>query len=149
MSYFIVSIDFAGLSDRPPESNVMPLPTTAMRRRPRAPPSGTWRSVIRRGSSALPRATASRPVNPSFAMRPGPHTSARSVGDAAARRWAYSAMKVGVATDGGSFTRSRVPNTPRAMLAAPCRSFLVVAGGGTDSPTMVRLSTRGPRRSER
>ena len=27
MSDFIVSIDFGGLSDRPPESKVMPLPT--------------------------------------------------------------------------------------------------------------------------
>ena len=31
MSYFIVSIDFAGLSESPPESNVMPLPTSATR----------------------------------------------------------------------------------------------------------------------
>ena len=29
MSHFIVSMDFGGLSDRPPESNVMPLPTNA------------------------------------------------------------------------------------------------------------------------
>ena len=29
ISSFIVSIDWAGLSDRPPESNVMPLPTSA------------------------------------------------------------------------------------------------------------------------
>jgi len=30
MSHFIVVIDAPGLSDRPPESNVMPLPTSAM-----------------------------------------------------------------------------------------------------------------------
>ena len=29
MSAFIVSMDFGGLSDSPPESNVMPLPTNA------------------------------------------------------------------------------------------------------------------------
>ena len=29
MSHFIVSMDFGGLSERPPESNVMPLPTNA------------------------------------------------------------------------------------------------------------------------
>ena len=34
MSHFIVSMDFGGLSDRPPESNVMPFPTktTVLRR---------------------------------------------------------------------------------------------------------------------
>ncbi len=30
MSHFIVSMPFAGLMQRPPESNVMPLPTKAM-----------------------------------------------------------------------------------------------------------------------
>ncbi len=29
MSHFIVSMDFGGLSERPPESKVMPLPTNA------------------------------------------------------------------------------------------------------------------------
>ena len=29
MSHFIVSMDFGGLSERPPESNVIPLPTNA------------------------------------------------------------------------------------------------------------------------
>ncbi len=31
MSYFMVSMDFAGLSESPPESNVMPFPTSATR----------------------------------------------------------------------------------------------------------------------
>jgi hypothetical protein len=33
MSSFMVSIDFDGLSDRPPESKVMPLPISATRLR--------------------------------------------------------------------------------------------------------------------
>src|SRR5207249_3661756 len=73
MSYFMVSIDLGGLSESPPESKVIPLPTRITRRRA---PGPAQRSRMKRGSSRLPRATASRPVRPSLAMRFGAHASA-------------------------------------------------------------------------
>ena len=94
MSYFMVSIDFAGLSERPPESKVMPLPTIAIRRR--APPrAGSWRRMTKRGSSraaARDREAAGQPFL-RHAVRPphlGPQTG-RRLGEAAARRARRSA----------------------------------------------------------
>ena len=84
MSYFMISIDAAVLSDSPPESKVTPLPTSATNgrrsgrpaRRPRAAraPSGGDSSTIRRGSSALPRATPSIPPMPARASAVRPST---------------------------------------------------------------------------
>ena len=65
MSNFISSIFSAGLMEMPPESKVMPLPTSAtcfvaLR--------GEYSSTMKRGSSADPRLTASRPPIFIFSM---------------------------------------------------------------------------------
>ena len=51
MSHFIVSIAFGGLSDRPPESKVTPLPMIAIER---FAPLGAYSSRMRRGGFAEP-----------------------------------------------------------------------------------------------
>ena len=52
MSHFIVSIDFGGLSERPPESNVIPLPTSA---------TGPGRLRVRVGEPDQPRRPGASP----------------------------------------------------------------------------------------
>ena len=58
MSHFIVSMDFGGLSERPPESNVMPLPTNATV----CVASGcVYDSLTRRGGRTEPMPTPTSP----------------------------------------------------------------------------------------
>ena len=138
MSYFMVSIDLGGLSESPPESKVIPLPTRITRRRA---PGPAQRSRMKRGSSRLPRATASRPVRPSLAMRFGAHASASRPRMSRASAATRSARKRGVATDAGSFTRSRARKIS-------CTTAPVAASGAPScfpSPTSVSACTRGRR----
>src|ERR1700742_1439469 len=77
MSHFIVSMDFGGLSERPPESNVMPLPTNATvrvasgcvyaRRTSRGGRTDPWPAA---GGPAVAAPPRRRPVDP-------PHGDAR------------------------------------------------------------------------
>ena len=55
MSVFMSSMPSLVFSDRPPESNVTPLPTMTMRRRA---PGGVQARWMKRGSCVLPCATA-------------------------------------------------------------------------------------------
>ncbi len=80
MSIFISSIFAAGLIEMPPVSKVTALPT-----RPSVSPLAPgpeYRSVIRRGSSALPLATATSPPIPRLSI------SARSRASALTLSWA-------------------------------------------------------------
>src|SRR5207344_3053848 len=63
MSDFIHSIPVASLIDRPPESNAMPLPVSAIGE-PFPPPE--YLSSISRGGRTLPCPTPSTPPNPPF-----------------------------------------------------------------------------------
>ena len=61
MSHFIVSMFLASLIERPPESNVMPLPLIAIGA---AVPPPEYSSSIMRGSFTLPRPTPRIPPMP-------------------------------------------------------------------------------------
>lgn len=62
---------------------------------------------------------------------------------------ACSARKRGVATDGGSFTRSRAPYTAVARPVAPSSTGRVTAGFGMTSLASANDSTLDARLSER
>ena len=64
MSFFIWAwLTSPGLRAMPPESYMIPLPTSATR--PVGSPAGVYVSFTIRGGSALPRLTPSRPPQPS------------------------------------------------------------------------------------
>ena len=117
MSLFIVIMPSAVLSDRPPESKVMPLPTRATVAV--APPGGLVdqpdqpgrlgrRRPPRRAGRPAAR-TASRSSSHTSTSRPA--SKARSVASAASRR--------GVIVRGGSLTQSRARATASADLLRP------------------------------
>ncbi len=108
MSPFMPIIDSLVLSDRPPESNVMPLPTSATV--PRAVPPGSHASFTKRGSSVDPRLTPSRPpsFSSSIALR---SSTSMSNPLSSARSCARSANAVGVRVPPGWLTRSRATRT--------------------------------------
>ena len=64
MSYFMSSMFCAGLIEMPPVSNVTPLPTSTIG----APAAPAYSRAMKRGSSALPCATASSAPMPSRSM---------------------------------------------------------------------------------
>ena len=66
ISYFISSMSAPGLSEMPPVSKVMPLPTSAIGFCVLAPP--LYSSVISLGGCALPRVTDRKEPMPSFSM---------------------------------------------------------------------------------
>src|SRR3954466_7268098 len=74
MSIFISSIALDGLSDRPPESNVTPLPTSAIFFFDGVLPFGFYARGMKRGSSSLPWETARYMPMPSFWHSFGPST---------------------------------------------------------------------------
>ena len=123
---------------------MIPLPTSATRRLARA---GAVAQRMKRGSSALPRATARHARSALRARcasvpRPRPRAPARR---RRARR-AAAARKRGVATDGGSFTRSRAPKTPAARRVTPRAAREPrQAGGKASLTTGERLRLRAPR----
>ncbi|CAB4590450.1 unannotated protein [freshwater metagenome] len=61
MSYFMPTIEFAGLIDNPPVSNVMPLPTSAMCR---FAPFGEYRTITSRGGRDEPAPIPRMPPYP-------------------------------------------------------------------------------------
>jgi hypothetical protein len=71
MSSFIVSMFFASLIDRPPESNAMPLPVSAIGTE-RPPPR--YVSSIMRGGFTLPAPTPRMPPKPPLLSSASPHT---------------------------------------------------------------------------
>ncbi len=119
MSVFIHSIAAAGLSDRPPESNVMPLPTRASAGRSEAcEPAGRHSRRTRRGGFAEPWPTPRIPPNPPSASACSSSTSTVTP-TSPARRAAISANTVGGRCPGGVLTRSRTSAT--ASTAIPAR----------------------------
>ena len=65
MSYFMSSMLCAGLIEMPPESNVTPLPISAIGAASAALPAPWYSSTMNRGSSCVPCATASSAPMPS------------------------------------------------------------------------------------
>ncbi len=61
MSVFMVAMPAAVLIDRPPESNVIPLPTKATVGVSAVAPGGSYSNSTSRGGSTDPRATPIRP----------------------------------------------------------------------------------------
>ena len=122
MSVFIVSMPSAVLIDRPPLSNVMPLPTNASVARA---PGGLYSSRIRRGGSSDPLATDTSPPSFSFAIvfssqtvTSSPSRLATSVANAASLR--------GVMSLAGVLMRSRAALTAvatRAPRSTPADAF--------------------------
>ena len=114
MSDFIHSMDFGGLSERPPESKVMPLPTR-------------WTVVFAlrvvcsrrtsRGGRDEPSPTPRMPPYPPASSAASSSTSTFTpCGSTAAR--AASASAAGGRWPGGRFTRSRAVRTPAARAVA-------------------------------
>ena len=124
MSPFIPIIESVGLSDSPPESNVMPFPTSATV--PRTLPGGSHVSFTKRGSSVEPRLTPSRPPSFSSSMAARSSTSTSKP-----LRSASSSARVakadGVSVPPGWLTRSRASRTAsptaRPLLSAACTRF--------------------------
>ena len=83
MSAFIHSMAFAGLSERPPESNVTPLPVIAYGR---AVPAPLYVSSMRRGGFTLPRPTPMMPPKPPRLSSASVHTLTCSPASLAMRR---------------------------------------------------------------
>ena len=114
ISHFIVSIDSEGLSDRPPESNVTPLPTRA-----RSSAAADWRfpwylRITSRGGRELPRPTARIARQRSARSRSSSQISiSRPVRPAIV---AASAANVsGYRSSGGVLTSRRARFTPSAI----------------------------------
>jgi len=105
MSDFMVSIPAAGLMHRPPESNVMPLPTSASEALALA---GFQASSTIRGGLADPWPTPTMPPNPPLARAFSSSTRiATFAGDSEARDFTESAKDCGKSRLGGVLTRSR------------------------------------------
>jgi hypothetical protein len=104
-----------GLSESPPESKVMALPTITTGGLRPAAPFGIQEIFTSRGSSAEPRVTPRNIPMRRPAISRGPSTSTCSPASLASSR-AVSASRVGVRWSGGSFTRSRAQATDPATL---------------------------------
>ena len=103
MSHFIVSMAFGGLSERPPESKVTPLPTRAT---VFLAPLGEYSRRMSRGGLAEPCPTARIPPNSSRARASSSQTSTRT-GSLRTDSMACWAISSGGSADGGVLTRSR------------------------------------------
>ncbi|MDT4837404.1 hypothetical protein FQZ97_711350 [compost metagenome] len=95
MSYFISSMVAAGLSEMPPVSNVMPLPTSTTGPRAAFAPFlaallPAWRSTMKRSASSEPRATDRNEPMPSASTCFLSSTSTFSDLNSRARRLAVS-----------------------------------------------------------
>src|SRR3984957_1118969 len=111
MSHFIVSMDFGGLSERPPESKVIPLPTNATV----LVASGcVYESRTSRGGRVDPMPTPIRPPYPPAASAPSSSTS-KVTPTAPAACTATSARAAGGRSSGEVLTRSRTRLTALAI----------------------------------
>ena len=123
MSHFIVSMDFGGLSERPPESKVIPLPTNATV----LVASGcVYESRTSRGGRVEPMPTPMRPPYPAAASAASSSTST-VMPTAPAACTAASASAAGDRSTGEVLTRSRTRLTALAitsprLTAAPLTS---------------------------
>ena len=140
MSSFMRSMPSAGLIEMPPVSNVMPLPTRPSTGAAGAP-GGSCVITMRRGGSALPRATPSSSPILSCAISSSSRTctgmpASRPI--AAAR----SAKTAGVSTFDGSLHRSRAmfEHSPRTRPRSTDRS--------SAGPPGMPSATRAPKHLE-
>src|SRR6266545_1169638 len=100
MSDFISSMRSAGLSERPPASKVIALPTSPRTRSPLAS-DGSYESLIRRGGLWLPWLTAASAPMPAERISSGPRASKLSESKRPAVSSAHSARRAGVHGDSG------------------------------------------------
>ena len=119
MSVRIRCMPSAGLIDRPPVSNVMPLPTSS---RCFAAPDGLYVISISRGGRDEPPPTARTPPKPCVASHFSSRTATSTRGPAT--RAAVSASQAGLLTLDGVFARSRVSAVDAASTEARATSAL-------------------------
>ena len=143
MSLFIAIIPVADLSERPPESKVMPLPTRASLARGR---SGSQCSSTSRGGWFEPRLTPRIPPQPSSARSASSSTLTRRPSRSATST-AISASLIGVSDPPGSLTRSRAKATASAMATPRATAALTLAPAGPTSTTRARATGSGVERN--
>ena len=144
MSPFMRTMPSAVLRSSPPESNVMPLPISAIRRR--AVPRGTYARWMNRGGSTLPRLTPRNAPMPIFSQAARSKTRTRRPASRAMAR-AASARAVAVTWFAGSLMRSRakqVASAPSSALRTPWRAAPRSRAVGTR--TVRAVSARSPGR---
>ena len=131
MSYFISPIEAAGLSEMPPESNVIPLPTSTTV--PRAF-RGACSPTRNTGGRALPALTPSSPPIFSFWIARLSRIRNRNP-PRAARALASRASSIGPRSLPGVLPTSRIhptaPATASASRAARAKERALRPGGGT------------------
>ena len=138
MSVFIVSMPPAVLSERPPESNTTPLPTSAS---VAFAPRGSYASRTKRGGAVGALADAEHAAEPlAFELLAGEHLdrSARLARDVRARAWRPSS---GDFAPAGSFTRSRAHATASAMRAPRASAALHLGVRAPEHLTRATAST--------
>ena len=119
MSVFMPSMPSAGLTCRPPVSNVMPLPTSTTRGVDAVAPAGSWSSRTSRGGVAEPWPTARMPPKPSARSRRSSHTwASRPVRRATVRAW--RASQAGFLVFDGVAASPRATSWARARTTARC-----------------------------
>ena len=135
MSYFMSSMFCAGLIEMPPVSNVTPLPT----RTTGAPAAPLYSSAMKRGSSALPCATAiSAPIPSRDDRGLVEHRDAEPVALGQLLRGA-ARRRIGVQTLPGSTWMPRASVCP-APIAAPTRCPASIASVPAGASTSIRSS---------
>ena len=118
MSSFIVGMLAAGLMVRPPESNVMPLPTSARCVVASTDLGGRYSSSTRRGGASDPDPTARMPPQPSSASWASSKTLTLTPTTGFAAATISSAKSAGVRSPGGVLTQSRAATTASAISCA-------------------------------
>ena len=138
MSNFISSMPGPGLSEIPPVSKVMPLPTRTVGATVLAAPA--YCKTIKRKGSLEPCATAAKEPMPSFSTSLGPSTW-HLMRDFFAKPCAARANKVGVAWLAGRLPHSFASATPWATAVAVKKAlFTAFTFSAVGKPTVTRLS---------
>jgi hypothetical protein len=141
MSHFMSGIEPEGLMHRPPESNVRPLPTKTTRGVLASVTFGLYVMWMKRGSSVLPRLTASKSGMPSFSI-PFLSQTLHAMPAALERWFASSARTVAVRSFGGAFTRSRAKLTASPISWPSSTACLCSLPGFASMSTVTLLSWR-------
>ena len=142
LSNFIAAMPVASLSEMPPESNVIPFPTTATVRPRRVPPG--YSRMTRRGGWSEPPPTAKRPPHFNRASSFSSKTvTLRPVSFPSA--FAISASRSGVAVSAGRLAMSRVQRTFSAILTSSVTSLVSVRSSeACSSPSWIVTSSTPP-----
>src|SRR6266508_6232239 len=138
MSAFIHSMPLASLIESPPESNVMPLPVSAMGGSAFLPPA--YVISMSRGGFSLPCPTPRTPPNPPFSRSDLLQIfTSRPV--SLAILVASLARKSGVASPAGVFTRSRAQATLSERISARRIASRTSRASHRPTPTIVTVSS--------